>query len=326
MRLSIEDEIKREFDTEVVVDKERGLVELVMHTPHELTGMYPTLQHIMSTQTLIKGGGRMEGNRGIIPMKIGEFHGAPIPSLRFLIFAEVKIQEDRVKIVEKGIGGVKSVLAMFNAGASEVEVEKRGTGRNEVHTYTAYFPALNRVVIGIDDTDTSTKGDTYLTALKIGRYIESEGYGTYAKVNITLNYPLNPFKTTNNVSSAMVFHVKPSQKAKLIEEAIHKAQELSNSRETGMAIWEGMEVPPQLKRYTKRCKAKMLQVSDAEAAAKATGARLVSISDGDRGKIGALSSLGYLNDPATSMAPSFRFRTLMKIGNLYVKIKDLFSS
>lgn len=322
--MGIEDEIKREFDTEVVVDKERGLVELVLHTPRELTGMAPTIRFIMSSQALIKDGGRVEGNSVIIPMKVGEFHGTPIPSLRFLIFAEVKILEDRVKIVEKGIGGVKSVLAMFNSGASEVEVEKTGSGRDEVHTYTAYFPLLNRVVIGIDDTDTSTKGDTYLTALKIGRYLESEGYGTYSKVNITLNYPLNPFKTTNNVSSAMVFHVKPSLKERLIEEAIRKAQELSNSKETGIAVWEGIEIPLQLKRYTKRCKSKMLQVSDAEEAAKSIGARLVSVSDGDRGKIGALSSLGYVNNPSLSMSPSFRFRALLKLGNLYVKMRDTF--
>ena len=67
----------------------------------------------------------------------------------------------------------------------------------------------------------------------------------------------------------------------------------------------------------------MLQITDTEEVADAIGAQLVSF-DGDRGKIGALSSIGYVHDPYRAIAPSTKFKILMKIGNIYVKIRDAF--
>jgi hypothetical protein len=66
------------------------------------------------------------------------------------------------------------------------------------------------------------------------------------------------------------------------------------------------------------------RVSDTEAVAESIDARLVSF-DGVRGQIGALSSLGYVNDPNMAMSPSFKYRMLMKLGNVYVKLKDTFA-
>jgi methanogenesis imperfect marker protein 11 len=229
-----------------------------------------------------------------------------------------------VKLVEDGIGGGKSVLRLWTASADRVEVDKTFMGKTEVHTYTSYFPILNRVVIGLDDTDTSTKGDTYLTALHIGRSIEAEGYGSFIKQTVTINYPRNPFKTTNNASSAMVFHVKPARKNELINAVIDKVQETSTSRDTGIAIFNHMDIPHQLQHYTRQCKSRMMEVSDTEYVAKTIGAQLLSF-DQDRGKIGALSSIGYVNEPYKAISPSFKYQMLMKLGSTYVKVKDAFA-
>lgn len=316
--------LEHEFSTEIIVDKQHNRIERAISIPKELTGMIPSYKFLMSTQTLIGKGGRIEGNRFIYPLKQGVFTGPPIPSIRFLILREVTVQGDTVKIVEDGIGGVKSILRLWTANADQVEVEKTYLGKTEVHTYISHYPVLNRVVIGLDDTDTSTKGDTYLTALHIGRSIEAEGYGSFIKQTVTINYPRNPFKTTNNASSAMVFHVKPAMKNKLINAVIEQVQETSNSRDTGMAIFNHMDIPQQLQHYTRQCKSRMLEVSDTESVAKTIGAQLISF-DQDRGMIGALSSIGYVNEPYKAISPSFKYQMLMKLGNSYVKVKDTFA-
>ena len=299
------DTLEHEFKTEIIVDGHSNQIERAISVPAELTGMMPAYKFLMSTQTLIREGGRVEGNRFIYPLKQGVFNGPPIPSIRFLILREVKVQGDTVKLVEEGIGGGKSVLKLWTANADRVEIEKTHLGKTEVHTYTSYYPVLHRVVIGLDDTDTSTKGDTYLTALHIGRSIEAEGYGSFIKQTVTINYPRNPFKTTNNASSAMVFHVKPSLKTKLIDAVIEKVQETSNSRDTGVAIHNRLDIPPQLQQYTRQCKSRMMDVTDTEHVAKTIGAQLLSF-DQDRGKIGALSSIGYVNEPYKAISPAFK--------------------
>ena len=318
------DTLEHEFKTEIVVDDQHNLIERAISVPAEITGMMPAYKFLMSTQTLIGKNGRVEGNRLVYPLKQGVFHGPPIPSIRFLILRQVEVQGDTVKLVEDGIGGGKSLLRLWTATADRVEVEKTQLGKTEVHTYTSYYPVLNRVVIGLDDTDTSTKGDTYLTALHIGRSIEAEGYGSFIKQTVTINYPRNPFKTTNNASSAMVFHVKPALRTKLVNAVIEKVQETSNSRDTGIAILNRLDIPPQLQQYTRQCKSRMMDVTDTEHIAKSIGAQLLSF-DQDRGKIGALSSIGYVNEPYKAISPSFKYQLLMKLGNTYVKVKDTFA-
>lgn len=328
--LNFQEKVRSQFFSRVAADKEKKLVEQILYLPPQLASFAHAFPWLLKAQTLVKGF-RVEGNKVVFPLKIGKFNGSCIPGLRPFLWKEVSIEGKFVKIVLEGIGGAASTfLPMVTSGAAKVEMDKRigdskGVKRSEILTCTTYYPALKKVIVGIDDTDTSTKGDTYLTAIEIGQNIESHGYAHYIKESMTMNYPLNPFKTTNNASSSMVFLVKPSQKKKLIEESIQETQELSISRDTGLAIFEGIDIPKSIIEYSKRCKAKMLQVSDAEEAARSAGVRLINTSDGDRGKIGALSSIGYVNDPIGAIAPSFKFRMLFKLGNTYVKIKDLLS-
>ena len=71
--------------------------------------------------------------------------------------------------------------------------------------------------------------------------------------------------------------------------------------------------------------AKMVEVYEAEEVAKQAGIRLLNVGDGDRGKIGALSSIAFINDSTAAMSPSWKFKMLYRMGTTYVKIKDAFS-
>ncbi len=324
----ISEKLKKQFYSQVAADEEKGLVEQILYLPNEFASMGEAFPWIMKSQSLIHGC-RLEANKVVFSLRAGEFEGSCVPGLRPLCWKKVSFERGFVKVVMEGIGGAaNSFFPMIVSGADQVEMDKsvmigKNLKRNEVLTITAYYKALNKIIVGIDDTDTSSKGDTYLTALEIGNYIKSEGYGHFIKEGMVINYPLNPFKTTNNASSCMVFLHEPHEKNNLTTKVIQKAGELSASKETGVAILEGIEIPPALVQYTELCKAKQLDVDYSEKIAKSTGVKLLNLFDGERGKIGALSSLGYVDKPAKGIAPSLKFRLLFRIGNTSVKIKDM---
>ena len=316
-----------QFFTRIAIDETNGLVEQIVYLPIQFASAGHLFPWLIQTQSLIHSF-TMEANKIILSLKLGKDDATCIPSLRPLMFKEVSYNDSFVKLVVEGLGGLKSLIQLVLAGAHQIDFQrsalqgKRGK-KEEVLTCTAYYPVLNKITIGLDDTDTSAIGDTYLTALNIGQQIESEGCGHFLKLTVTFNYPRNPYKTTNNASSAMTFLVDPPNTDKLIRSVIDKAQHATNSRETGVAILEGLTIPSSLKSYANHCKGRMVEVSDAERTAKAINAQLVSF-DRDREMIGALASLGFANEPQKAIIPSLKFRTLFKLGNSYVRVKEMF--
>ncbi len=323
----IEPTLIDQFFTRIVIDETSGIVEQIVYLPIQFASAGHLFPWLIQTQSLIQGFA-MEANKIILSLKLGKDEAECIPSIRPLMFKEVSYDGGFVKLVIEGLGGLKSLIQLVLSGAHKIDYQRtvlkdKHAKKEEVLVCTAYYPVLTKVTMGLDDTDTSAIGDTYLTALNIGQQIESEGYGHFLKLAVTFNYPWNPFKTTNNASSAMTFLVDPSKTERLIRTVIDKAQHTTNSRDTGVAILKGITIPQQLKRYSSHCKSTMVQVSDAEVTAKAVNVRLVSF-NGNRGTIGALASLGYSDEPQKAIVPSLKFRTLFKIGNTYVKIKEMF--
>jgi len=326
--------VKSQFFSRVVADKKTGLVEQMLYMPPQLGAFSSSAASwFMKGQNLVYGT-RMEGNRSIMQLRIGKSSKSCIPGFRPIVWKEVGFEGDYVKIVLEGIGGAATTfLPMISSGATKIQIDKyvsedekiKSSKRKEVLTCTAYYPMMSKVSIGLDDTDTSTKGDTYLMAIELGQYLESEGLGEYLKEAMCMNFPLNPFKTTNNASSSMVFLTDQSKKKSLIDESIERTKELTVSKDTGVAIFEGVDTPGLIKNYAKRCKAKMVEVYEAEEVAKQAGVRLLNVGDGERGKIGALSSIAFINDSTAAMSPSWKFKMLYRMGTTYVKIKDAFS-
>lgn len=326
--------VKNQFFSRVVADKETGLVEHILYTPPQMFAFSSSaMSWFIKGQNLVYGT-RMEGSRSIMQLRTGKSSKSCIPSFRPILWKEVSFEGNYVKIVLEGIGGAATTfIPMIASGATKIQMDKyvsedekiKSSKRKEVLACTAYYPMMSKVSIGLDDTDTSTKGDTYLLAIELGQYLESEGLGEYMKEALCMNYPLNPFKTTNNASSSMVFITDQSKKKSLIDESIERTKELTVSKDTGVAIFEGVDTPRLVKNYAKRCKAKMVEVHEADEVAKQAGIRLLSVGDGERGKIGALSSIAFITDSLAAMSPSWKFKMLYRIGTSYVKIKDALS-
>ncbi|BDZ70007.1 hypothetical protein GCM10025861_05240 [Methanobacterium petrolearium] len=159
---------------------------------------------------------------------------------------------------------------------------------------TVVTPRLQKVVIGIDDTDTKDEGATWTLAHNVGVQIAKQGYEYLDHVTVQL-YPHNPNKTQNCVGIALVFAVKPGQKDDLVREVVKLLKKGTLSDKTAIAVLEGIEVPEKLKFYGEDAKKSMITLEKAENVAEAVGVELIEVT-GSQGKIGALAALGMYDD------------------------------
>jgi methanogenesis imperfect marker protein 11 len=182
----------------------------------------------------------------------------------------------------------RCVETRMNGGGTSFEIE---------------YPLYRKVVIGLDDTDTSTKGATFVTALQIASLVEGMVKDSkFLRMTLSLNWPKNPVKTTNNASSALVFAVKPGREDELINKFAILAKRHSISKETGMAAMNKVRAPEQLKTYARKVKAVHVDLSEAYKAAEQSKVRAIPIT-GERGLIGALSAIGLVDQPGEAISP-----------------------
>jgi methanogenesis imperfect marker protein 11 len=96
---------------------------------------------------------------------------------------------------------------------SEDDLKVGGARTNHVRIIS---PRYEKICIGIDDTDTKTEGATWVMALKCAEACKIEGVEFLNMRLVQLN-PAVPNKTTNCVSSALNFAVRPGRIPMLLE-------------------------------------------------------------------------------------------------------------
>ena len=196
-----------------------------------------------------------------------------------------------------GLAGAGVGAAMCRGmaeGVKRVELYDVGGGSREGRA-AVITPRLEKVVIGIDDTDTPVEGATWTLANNMGLRLQEEGFEYLDHVTVQL-YPHNPHKTQNCVSVALAFGVDPGRKEHLIDKAARLLEKSTLSDKTAMAVLEGIRVPGELREYSMNAKKRLMEVEEAESVAEALGIELIEIT-GSQGKIGALAALGLYNDP-----------------------------
>ncbi len=209
---------------------------------------------------------------------------------------EVSVEGDEVKVVHAGLAGAGVGAAMCRGmaeGVKRVELYDIGGG-SKVGRAAVVTPKLEKVVIGVDDTDTKEEGATWTLANNVGIQLGKMGFEYLNHVIVQL-FPHNPNKTQNCVAIALVFAVKPGERDKLIEEARRLLEENTLSDKTSMAILDGIGIPEKLREYSMAAKTSMITLEEAEKAAKDMGIQFVEVT-GAQGKIGALGALGLYDD------------------------------
>jgi methanogenesis imperfect marker protein 11 len=275
-----------------MVDEDQ--VEIVEYHPCIGGSEWVVYQYKRSSELVEKS--KRDGNKHTFLVKVGKSEFNLKPSFSAAGIEEVSIEGGEVKVVHAGLAGAGVGAAMCRGmaeGVKRVEIYDIGGG-SKVGRAAVITPKLEKVVIGIDDTDTKEKGATWTLANNVGIELSKMGFEYIDHVIVQL-YPHNPNKTQNCVAIALVFAVKPGERDKLIEEAYKLFKKHTLSPKTSMAVLDGLEIPEELRKYAQSAKKSMITLKEAEKVGKDIGIQFVEVT-GSQGKIGALAALGLYDD------------------------------
>ncbi len=294
-------ELKEKFNDPWIAPYEKVLtmvdgdkVEIVEYHPC-ISGSHWLLNQYRNNSELIDSAYR-DGNKHVYSCHVGK---APLDlkaSFNAAGIDEIVIAGDEVKVTHAGLAGAGVGAGMcrgMGEGVKYVELIQVGGG-SKAGKATVVTPKLQKVVIGVDDTDTKDAGATWTMAHNLGVELAGEGFEYLDHIIVQL-YPHNPHKTQNCVSIALTFAVEESKKDELINRVIEILKRDTLSDKTAIAILEGLDIPEKLRDYAIATKSGMMDVETAEATAEELGIPLIAVT-GEQGKVGALAALGLYND------------------------------
>ncbi len=208
----------------------------------------------------------------------------------------IVVKDSEVEITYAGLGGGGVGATLSRAKAGDVlrhEMTECGGGR--VARGTIVLPRRERLIIGVDDTDSKTVGATWTLIHNIASCVDREA-ARYVSHSLVQLFPV-PTKTQNCVSTVVEFACLPGKAGGMIEEFAELLRKYSVSPQTGMAVFRGFD-PSALMDYSCRCRRERIDYEDALAAARCAGAEIVL--DG-RGLIGAVAALPFFARPDESI-------------------------
>jgi methanogenesis imperfect marker protein 11 len=197
----------------------------------------------------------------------------------------VAVEDDEIAITYRGLGG-------GGVGASICRAEARGVvrhrsdpaGGGRLAGSTIWLPRRERVIIGVDDTDTPEEGATWTLAHNIAQAVEDDRSRSLSHTIVQL-YPV-PYRTKNCVAIACEFAT--SDPAGLVRHYRDLLEEYTLSDETGMAVWRGFDSAP-LEEFGGRVKRGEVSPTDLAAL---DDERLSIVMNG-RGAIGAVAAIPF---------------------------------
>ncbi|MDD1674865.1 MAG: DUF1743 domain-containing protein [Methanomicrobiales archaeon] len=193
----------------------------------------------------------------------------------------VEDSEVAVRYIGMGGGGVgASVCRAYAGGVLRCESDPSGGGR--IAGSTIWLPRMQRLLIGVDDTDTPDEGATWTLAHNIAKAVQDDR-SRYLSHTIVQLFPV-PFRTKNCVSTVCEFATQDPEA--LVARYCALLERYTLSDETGMAVFRGFD-PGSLLPYARRVKRG--QIDDGELA-RIHDERLTCVLGG-RGIIGAVASL-----------------------------------
>lgn len=295
------EELKKRFNDPWIAPYEKVLtmvdgdtVELVEYHPC-ISGSHWLLNQYKNNSELINSAYR-DGNKHVYLCKVGKKPLDLKASFNAAGIEEVAINDNEVKITHSGLAGAGVGAGMcrgMGEGVKYIELHKIGGG-SKPGKATVVTPKLEKVVIGIDDTDTKNEGATWTMAHNLGIELKKEGFEYLDHVIVQL-YPHNPHKTQNCVSIALTFAVASDEKEDLINKTIKILKRDTLSDKTAIAILEGIGIPKKLKEYAIATKTGMMDIEQCEKVAEELNIPLIAVT-GNQGKVGALAALGLYDD------------------------------
>ncbi|HMK53554.1 MAG TPA: methanogenesis marker protein 11 [Methanobacteriaceae archaeon] len=278
----------------VITMVDGDLVEILEYHPCIGGSEWMVYQYERSSELVLQS--ERDGNKHTYLTRVGKTNLELKPSFRAAGIQEVSVEGDEVRVVHAGLAGAGVGAGMCRGmaeGVKRIELHHVGGG-SKLGKAAVITPRMEKVVLGIDDTDTKEEGATWTMAHNVGTELDKMGFQYLNHITVQL-YPHNPNKTQNCVAIALVFAIKPGEKDKLVEKARKLLKKYTLSDKTSIAVLEGLKIPEKLRNYSEAAKMSMITLEEAEKVAEEVGVELVEVT-GNRGKIGALAALGLYND------------------------------
>lgn len=284
----------------VVVDENANIAELIEDHARGtcMGGSAWSLYHYTKNSKSVIWSKR-EGARLFYKVKLSKESAPSVlqPSYNPASLESIVLIGDKVKVTYSGLAGagVAALSRGMAKGVEGVEVLEWGGGKKLGRT-TIILPRKEKIIIGIDDTDTADEGATWSLVNEIAFEISKHKGVDYLEHAIVQLYPQNPFKTQNCTSNSVSFAVPHELKDTIINKFKDVITERTLSKETGMAYLSGLVIKDGLKTFARRVKTEMVTVEDAERAAMVNDVGLFRIT-GSRGLIGAVAAIPYVESP-----------------------------
>ncbi len=240
--------------------------------------------------------GRREGARNIFVLRSGKAKLNLIPGIAGAGIESADVRDDFIEITYAGLagGGIAATVCRGLAeGVDGIEILSLGGG-SELGKARIKLKRYSKVVIGVDDTDSSEGGATWALVNEIGHRIEENNIAHYLSHSIVQLYTRAPEKTTNCVSISAVFAT--DQPDKLVSEFKKMLEKNTYSDETAMAVYTKITAPEGLFEYARNVKSRVVELKEAYETAERYGVRVIPVT-GERGIIGALASIPFAGNP-----------------------------
>jgi hypothetical protein len=203
---------------------------------HQMAG--GVLTHVQREGPLLRECARI----GRSDISIGLYPSAAVGVTGVRREGDMVVQEIRC------IGGPAYSLSDMISGAQGVEKVKirRKGALVEGEVYTR---ALTHIIIGVDDTDSSTGGATFAIALALLQHISGMKGVIPIGHHVAMLYPTLPGKTAGNSCSFIDIAAEPAKAGLLEERVIKFVRDEALSPEWGVAFRTGFRVPADLRNY-----------------------------------------------------------------------------
>jgi len=162
-----------------------------------------------------------------------------------------QVDGDEIAITYIGMGGGGVGAAACRSDAAGVLRSRSDpAGGGKIAGATVWLPRMQRVLIGVDDTDTPEEGATWTLVHNIAYAVEDER-SVYLSHTIVQLYPV-PYRTKNCVG--LVVEFASNDPEGLVSRFHNLLEKYTLSKKTGMAVYSGFAPSEELVAYGRRVK------------------------------------------------------------------------
>ena len=286
-----------------ICDAANEYAEIIEHS-NCYSGACWSLYHYAKAPLVLKA--RSTGNMIRYFMKTGTSNLELKPSVAAAGIESVIVKGDEVEITYAGLGGGGVGATRCRAFADGILRYKISeSGGEKCARGTIAVPRRERVLIGIDDTDSKDVGATWTLTHNIAKKLDCNE-AVYLSHSLVQLFPV-PEKTQNCMSTVLEFGcVNNKAKSRLVDTFKKAIKKYTASSQTGLVVLSDFYAKG-LYQYSNRCRTERISKEEAMQCARENGVEVLL--DGN-GVIGALASLPWFGRPDESIIPGTEIEPL----------------